>query len=336
MNLEIRHLRVVCAIADTGSMTKAASLLGQAQPAVTAQLQRIERALGGPLFERGRRGTTPTALGELVLARARVVLPAMRGLQEDAAQLAGTRIRPNQWRIGAVSGPILGGLMPRLAAEHESVEVLTQPSHWADQLAELAAAGKLDFCIVGVCGDSVPGVPQDGLVWREIAIDAIYVMLPENHPLAGRWEVDLAELADAQWASMPGDGCFGDCFAAACARAGFTPRTMYEMDIGNAIDTVQSGHAVGLCKATFRRVDGIATLPIAGGPLRWRHLLGWHPSSEASAYADVMLAHAVAAYGESAARNPHYLQWCKANPRFGPAFPSHRVRTQMISIIGDT
>ncbi|MEU8078492.1 LysR family transcriptional regulator [Catellatospora citrea] len=318
MNLEIRHLRVVCAIADTGSVTKAASLLGLAQPAVTAQLQRIERALGGPLFERGRHGATPTALGELVLARARVVLPAMRGLQEDAAQLSGTRVRPNQWRIGAVNGPILGGLMSRLAADKDGVEVLTHPSHWADQLCELAVAGKLDFCIVGVCGDTVPGTPEDGLIWREIAIDAIFVMLPEHHALAHRWEIDLSELADAQWASMPGDGCFGDCFAAACARAGFTPRTMYEMDIGNAVDAVLSGHAVGLCKATFRRVDGIATVPLAGGPLRWRHLLGWHPRSEAAGYADVMLAHAAAAYAESAARNPHYLEWGKANPQFGP------------------
>lgn len=71
MDLELRHLRVVCAIADAGSVTKAASQLGLAQPALTAQPQRIERALGGPLFERDRRGARATPLGELVLARAR-------------------------------------------------------------------------------------------------------------------------------------------------------------------------------------------------------------------------------------------------------------------------
>src|ERR1700755_1549395 len=90
MNLELRHLRVVVAIAETGSVTKAASSLGLAQPALTAQLQRIERTLGGPLFERGRRGARPTALGELVLSRAKVLLPAMKGLQDEAARLAGS------------------------------------------------------------------------------------------------------------------------------------------------------------------------------------------------------------------------------------------------------
>src|SRR5690349_7000098 len=188
MNLELRHLKVVCAIAETGSVTKAASMLGLAQPALTAQLQRIERTLGGPLFERDRRGATPTALGELVLARAKVVLPAMKGLQEDAARLTGQKVNPNQYRIGAVSGPILGGLIPRLA-ENDSVRVLTHPSHWADQLSEMVGAGRLDFCIVGACGDTVPGTPADGLVWREIAVDAVFVMLPETHLLARRWEV---------------------------------------------------------------------------------------------------------------------------------------------------
>src|ERR1700750_2460841 len=90
MNLELRHLKVVVAIAETGSVTKAASQLGLAPPALTAQLQRIERTLGGPLFERDRRGARPTALGELVLSRARVLLPAMKGLQDEAARLAGS------------------------------------------------------------------------------------------------------------------------------------------------------------------------------------------------------------------------------------------------------
>src|SRR4029453_318449 len=115
MDLELRHLRVVCAIADAGSVTKAASMLGLAQPALTAQLQRIERALGGLLFERDRRGARATPLGELVLARARagprVLLPAVKGLQDEAARLASTLETTGRFRIGAVNGPILGGLV---------------------------------------------------------------------------------------------------------------------------------------------------------------------------------------------------------------------------------
>src|SRR5215212_5230948 len=109
MNLELRHLKVVVAIAETGSVTKAASLLGLAQPALTTQLQRIERSLGGPLFDRDRRGARPTALGELVLARGRILLQAMKGLEDEAARLAGGGEILARYRFGSVNSPILGG-----------------------------------------------------------------------------------------------------------------------------------------------------------------------------------------------------------------------------------
>lgn len=317
MNLELRHLRVVCAIAETGSVTKAASLLGLAQPALTAQLQRIERTLGGPLFERGRHGARPTVLGELVLARARVVLPAVKGLEEEAARLAGSSDVPGRYRLGAVNSPILGGLVHRLAADYPEARVSTHSSWWATEMADMVLTSRLDFCLAGACGDTMPGTPADGLTWRVVSVDAVFLLLPEHHELAGRDEVSLAELADALWVSAPGDGCFADCFAAACAREGFTPRTLYEMDTGGCMDLVQEGHAVGLCQATFRRAHGLVTVPIAGAPLRWRHLLGWHPESPVAHFADTVLEYATAAYLDAISRNPRYLEWLKLNPQFG-------------------
>src|SRR6201999_2875399 len=138
MNLELRHLRVVVAIAETGSVTKAASMLGLAQPALTPQLQRIERTLGGPLFERDRRGARPTALGELVLSRARVLLPAMKGLQDEAARLAGSGTDDesmSRYRFGSIGGPVIGGLVSRLSETQPEAQITTQASYWVDELA---------------------------------------------------------------------------------------------------------------------------------------------------------------------------------------------------------
>lgn len=56
----MRHLRALCAIADTGSLHRAARLLGTSQPALTTQLRRIEHSLGGLLFSRERTGCRPT------------------------------------------------------------------------------------------------------------------------------------------------------------------------------------------------------------------------------------------------------------------------------------
>ncbi|WP_197362363.1 helix-turn-helix domain-containing protein, partial [Streptomyces clavuligerus] len=63
MQLEVRHLRALCAIADTGSLHKAARQLGVSQPSLTTQLRRIEKALGAELFWRERSGCRPTPVG---------------------------------------------------------------------------------------------------------------------------------------------------------------------------------------------------------------------------------------------------------------------------------
>src|SRR3712207_200992 len=253
MNLELRHLRVVCAIAETGSVTKAASQLGLAQPALTAQLQRIERILGGPLFERDRRGARPTPLGELVLSRARVLLPAMKGLQDEAARLAGSGpdAPMTRYRLGASGGPVIGGLVHRLSVAQPDAQITTHASYYVDELATMVLAGKLDYAQVGVCGDAMPSAGY-GLVWQTIAVDAVCVLVPEEHPATRGVDIDLAELAQEQWVAGPGDGCFADCWAAACARAGFTPRRVLESDIRGCVDMVESGHAIGICQPTFR------------------------------------------------------------------------------------
>jgi DNA-binding transcriptional LysR family regulator len=316
MNLELRHLKVVCAIAETGSVTKAASALGLAQPALTAQLQRIERTLGGPLFERDRRGARPTALGELVLARARVLLPAMKGLQDEAARLAGADTTMSRYRFGGANSPILGRLVHRLATEQPQAQINTYASWYAEELAQLVLNGRLDYALVGVCGDATPSA-EFGLAWRAVAVDAVFVLLPEAHPLADRDEVHLATLEHEQWVAAPGDGCFADCFAAACARAGFTPRKVYETDVLSGLDLVEAGEAVALCQATFRPVSGLVSRPLAGAPLRWRLLLGWHPEAPAAHIADRVLRHAAGAYSDSLARNPGYRAWLSRNPAFG-------------------
>jgi DNA-binding transcriptional LysR family regulator len=254
MNLELRHLKVVCAIAETGSVTKAASLLGLAQPALTAQLQRIERTLGGPLFERDRRGARPTALGELVLSRARVLLPAMKGLQDEAARLAGSGADEegmSRYRFGTIGGPV------------------------------------------------------------------ICVLMPEDHPQAKGVDVDLAELADEQWAGGTGDGCLAECFAAACARAGFTPKRLLETDVRGVVDMVESGSAIGICQPTFRPPAGLTHRPLAGAPLRWRQVLGWHPDSPAARVAPRLMGMALESYQEVVARNPRYLEWLVDYPQLG-------------------
>ncbi|WP_214408569.1 LysR family transcriptional regulator [Sphaerisporangium fuscum] len=317
MDLELRHLKIVRAVAEAGSVTKAATRLGLAQPSLTAQLKRIERSLGGPLFERGRTGARPTPLGELVLSRARVLLPAVQELQEEAVRFANTAAIPG-YRLGATHGPVLGGLVERLTATYPTTPVSTHTSWWARELISMAASGRLDFVLVGTCGDSPP--PQaDSMSWTVIGTDPVFVLLPEDHPLAGEEELKLSALAEEHWAATPGDGCFADCFAGACSRAGFVPQPIYETDVATSLHLVKVGKAVALCQATFQLTAGLVMMPLAGAPLRWRHLIGWHADAEAARAAAEVARHARAAHADAVRRSVRYARWLRANPEYGTA-----------------
>ncbi|MBC7633957.1 LysR family transcriptional regulator [Aeromicrobium sp.] len=319
MELELRHLKVVCALSEEGSVTKAAASLGLAQPALSAQLNRIEKSLGGQLFERDHRGVRATPLGDLVLARARVMLPAMSGLREEAARLNNNEGRedgrPEHVNLGSSTGAVLGRLIHALRDKYDDLRVTTQASWSSEELARMLADGRVDFAVVGVCADSPPPV-QPGLVWHAVTSDPVFVLLPDTHDLASRAEISLAELSGESWVGTPGDSCFTDCFVTACARAGFTPGAIYEADAASCIDLVETGNAVALCHAT-RKVPGLVSVPITDTPLRWRQLIGWHPEAPGAAFSDEIVRLTSAACSDLIDRSPVYSSWLEENPGFG-------------------
>lgn len=89
MNLEIRHLKLVAAIAETGSVTRAGNCLHLTQSALSHQLRDAEEQLGVALFERKSRKMTLTAAGERLLQSARAVLTELEGAQKEIQKRGG-------------------------------------------------------------------------------------------------------------------------------------------------------------------------------------------------------------------------------------------------------
>src|ERR1700735_2320136 len=85
MDLELRHLRCLVTIVDTGTFTDAAIELGISQAAVSRNLLALERVLGVRLLHRTSRSVTPTTAGVRVLAQARQILAAAGNLVTEAA-----------------------------------------------------------------------------------------------------------------------------------------------------------------------------------------------------------------------------------------------------------
>jgi LysR family transcriptional regulator of gallate degradation len=100
---ELRHLRAFLAVADQGSANRAGAALFRAQSAVSRSVNKLERALGVPLFERRARGMLLTEYGRALLVRARRAHAELSRARGEVATLAGKTSVPNAAVFGMLA-----------------------------------------------------------------------------------------------------------------------------------------------------------------------------------------------------------------------------------------
>ncbi|MEU5089897.1 LysR substrate-binding domain-containing protein [Streptomyces sp. NPDC021356] len=213
--MELRQLAYFVTVAEELHFGRAAERLHIVQSAVSQQIQRLERDLGGALFDRSPRRVRLTAAGERLLPEARAVLAAADRARAAVAPPAGLR-------VGTSTG--LGAHLDRVLAafaEHAPgvpVELVSLPV--ADRLAGVAR-GSLDAAFVRAA-DPVPGLRVLPL-WP----DPLVAALPAAHPLAARDAIDLAELAGLPLSltERRNNPALVDLVVGACHAAGFEPPT---------------------------------------------------------------------------------------------------------------
>ncbi|HEV7626323.1 MAG TPA: LysR family transcriptional regulator [Streptomyces sp.] len=309
MDLEVRHLRVIRAVADAGSLTRAAAALGLSQPSLTAQLQRIERMLGGPLFVRHRGGASPTSLGELVVAKARDLLPQLDSVQQEVLSHLGFSDGRLSLRYVANPGPLMVRLLDPLRELFPGVEAKLRTEVDVATVLDLVAARQQDLgALVEYEAKERPSRPE--VEQQVVAVEPAFVLLPERHPMAGRPTLELAELAADIWVLPPSHGSgLHDAFTGACACAGFTAVVRHEAEAAAARELIVAGAAVGLGQATFRSTQGIVPRALRGTPLRLRHSLVWHRESALAGYGPTLVERAESAYADAIGNNPQYPAW---------------------------
>jgi DNA-binding transcriptional LysR family regulator len=300
-------------VVDSGSLSRAAAHLGVSQPALTAQLQRIERQLGGRLFERTREGVTPTELGEFVMTGARVVLADMDHLLSGVSE----RVRPRP-----SGGPVRiagnGALPPLFAARLREAltlpEVGTEDEAGTSALLHLLGDGRIDFGIVETYGDLPLRVP-DAVRLRLLVVQPVFVGLPEGHPLGELDEVPLVALADLDWVvDPPSETDEQLALQRACAAVGFSPRIRHHAtQVAAARELVRAG-AVTLAHPASRQGDGVTVRPIAGSPLLTNVLLAWDPDGPLADHVEVAYRCAAEAYLSFMRRSETYQRWWEEHP----------------------
>ncbi|NGN68861.1 LysR family transcriptional regulator [Streptomyces sp. A7024] len=300
MELEVRHLRAVCAIADTGSLHRAARQLGMSQPSLTTQLRRIEDALGGRLFARERTGCRPTPLGRVLLSRARPLVAEMRELVAEARAAAARGDDGADLRIGSTASRAIPGWLRRLRVRRAPARTSLQMDVSASALLGLVVDGQLDVAFV----HEVEGCPlrvPDGLAIRVLMErEPQFVALAVDHPAAAGPAVRLADLAADQWMVDPTVEGERDGLLRVLRAAGLKPQVLHG-DYLTGFNLAATGEVVTLCQPTTRSRPDLAIRPLDGHPLGVRLLLAARTEAELDeVYADLEAAYWEAAREASA------------------------------------
>ncbi|XVQ11898.1 LysR substrate-binding domain-containing protein [Spirillospora sp. CA-255316] len=202
--LDLERLRALHAVATYGSVSAAADVLHVTTSAVSQQLAKLERETGQKLLERNGRGVRLTDAAVLLVEHAGRILSLVEQAQADLEAHRGAVVG----RLTLAAFPTaIRGLVPaalaRLRSDHPGLQVLLREED-PMQSMPLVARGDLDMAVVQDWNNEPLPLP-DGLCKGLICDDVADVALPPGHPLAGRDEVDLKELAGDPWISSSPD-----------------------------------------------------------------------------------------------------------------------------------
>jgi LysR family transcriptional regulator, regulator for genes of the gallate degradation pathway len=196
MDVDLKHLLNLLAIARQGSFGRAATHLKVSQPALSNSVAQLERRIGkGRVLDRGRHGAKLTNLGELLLRHAEIIEMQVSRLGSEVEHYkCGTR------------GPLAVGVTPvaaarlvpqaigRLLGEDPSIAVLIQEASYHEAASALLK-GALDV-VVGPIG-VYPPVEQ--IEEEDLAVDPFALIVGNKHELARRQSISLKTLGDVRW-----------------------------------------------------------------------------------------------------------------------------------------
>ena len=262
--MELNQLRYFCAVAHTGSFTKAAAQEGVAQPSLSQQIRKLEREIGSPLFERLGRANRLTPYGEALLPEAEGIL---RQVAEAGARLTGLKQGVSgRLRIGAIPTIMPYWLAPRLAnfvAKFPDVDLhLTEAT--THRLIESLQAGELDAAVIGL------PIQSPDVVCSELFRENLCIAVPPNHRFAEAKSVRLKELENERMLLLREGHCLRADVLTACTRARAEFQSVFETDqIASIFPLVATGFGISLVPAmAASQATGCKIVPLERASFR--------------------------------------------------------------------
>jgi DNA-binding transcriptional LysR family regulator len=286
--MELRHLRYFVAVGEEQHYGRAAKSLRVAQPALSRQIQDLEREIGFRLFDRLPRGVRISDAGKLFLDDARRILQeineATARAKRIASGLAGTL------RIGFLESISWHGIIPDSIKDFRErrpdVELQLKALTSLEQIAAIQS-GSLD------AGFAVPlANPDHGLAHFQVGVTKTVLAVPKGHALTKLKKIRLRDLVDVPFIWFPKWAIPNayDRLMAACFRGGLTaPRIVQETAIENMrLSLVQCGVGVAFVTSDsrWRCPPGVVILPVTDLNVAFLFALMWRKDNNSPLLAE--------------------------------------------------
>ncbi len=247
------QLRILKAIAAEGSFKRAADSLYVSQPAVSLQVQNLERQLDVPLFDRGGRRAQLTEAGHLLLSYGEKILTlcqeTCRAIEDLQNLQGGTLIIGASQTTGTYLLPRMMGLFRQ---RYPDVSVQLQV-HSTRRTSWSVANGQIDLAIIG---GEVPSELRDSLEIIPYAEDELALIMPVFHPLAARASIQKDDLYSLQFIALDSQSTIRKVIDQVLSRYGIETRQLtIEMEL-NSIEAIKNAVQAGL-GAAFVSISAI-------------------------------------------------------------------------------
>ncbi|MBV9449846.1 MAG: LysR family transcriptional regulator [Streptosporangiaceae bacterium] len=216
--IDPRRLHILRAVVANGSVAAAARALHLTPPAVSQQLQALERETGTPLLDRSGKQVRPTAAGRLLAEHAERVAAQLRQAERDLAELTGRVSGPVRLAaFQSVMSALVAPAARKLADTYPAIQVSVTECYGPSALAELRL-GDLDIVLTEY--DSSGATPaEEGLGLRTLAFDPFVLVVPPEWAITVR---SLADLAGRTWVAGPPGTARDHALRRLAAEAGFS------------------------------------------------------------------------------------------------------------------
>ncbi len=244
--IDLVSLRSLVAVGRLGSVAGAAASLGYTSSAVSQQLKKLESSVGVTLVERVGRGVALTDAGRLLVERADRLLAQVEEL--TAAVQAGQGRPTGRLRVAAFSTAVRGLVAEALREIGTAAPDLQLALHELDpwEALEAVAAGQVDLAVVHNWEPLPLNVPVH-VRTRALGTDVADVLVPLDHPLAGRHWVTPAALAAERWVSVPQGSICHQWLTTMMRSAGIEPQiACWSLEFASHVELVAQGLATAL------------------------------------------------------------------------------------------